>query len=246
VLLFGDEVAFAPHQGPHLPRQPLAKRIEIQDARPQLVLGPVRALPALTWRPLRSRQRLPLHLEPVPPPPLARVRDLVVQHEETTGLEVVAKPPKRLEILLAGCSEAEAATHEDRAVAARHVELVHRLRVQVRGQALALGRLPTEREHVGRDVGAVDVQAGPEVRKEQASRPARDVERRLACLDERAEVVDLRAGEVELGPPACDDAVVPCLGQHLESSWEVVSRLLRRSSAAVGFDLRPKEAGHAS
>ena len=56
---------------------------------------------------------------------------------------------------------------------------------------------------------AVDVEPGSEIRHEQPTGPTARIERRLAGLDVRAELVDLRAVEVELRPPARDEAVVP-------------------------------------
>ncbi len=67
-----------------------------------------------------------------------------------------------------------AAADDDRPVAARQVELVHRLRVEVRRrQPLALAPLTDALEHVGRDVGAVDVEPGLEIRHQQPPRAAR-------------------------------------------------------------------------
>lgn len=78
-----------------------------------------------------------------------------------------------------------------------------------RGQPFAHRAFAAEREHVRRDVAAVDVEAGVQIRDQQPTRPAGDVECGLPGLDERAEEVDLGAVEVELGPPARDEAVVP-------------------------------------
>jgi hypothetical protein len=87
---------------------------------------------------------------------------------------------------------------------------VDRLLVEVRTKTLALRRLAAEREHVGGDVAAVDVEPGAKKRHEEATGAAGDVERRLAAfLDDAPEVRDLRPADVELGPPARDNAVVP-------------------------------------
>ena len=118
---------------------------------------------------------------------------------------------ERLDVVLALPAQAEAAADDDRPVAARQVELVHGLRVQVRGQTLRLGTLAAEGQHVGGDVAAVDVEAGLQKRYEQASGAAGDVERGLPRLDEAPEVRDLRAGSVELRPPLRDEPVVPRL-----------------------------------
>jgi hypothetical protein len=124
---------------------------------------------------------------------------------------VVVEAPERLEVVLPPAAEAEAAADDDRPIAPRQVELVHGLRVQVRGQTLRLGPLPAEGQHVGGDVAAVDVEAGLQKRHEQPAGSARDVERRLPCLDEALEVRDLWAGSVELRPPLRDEPVVPRL-----------------------------------
>ena len=50
---------------------------------------------------------------------------------------------------------------------------------------------------------------------EQAPGPARGIERRLTRLDVRAKEVDLGPVEVELGPPARDEAVVPGLRRRV-------------------------------
>ena len=124
---------------------------------------------------------------------------------------MVVDATQRLGVVLALTAEAEASADEDRAIAARQVELVQRLRVEVRSEALLLGALAAQRQHVGRDVAAVDVEAGPEIRQEEAPGPAGGVERGLTFLDEPPEVVDLGARVVELGPPLRNEPVVPRL-----------------------------------
>ncbi len=119
---------------------------------------------------------------------------------------------ERLEILLTGAAKAEAAADEERPVTPGQLELVHRLGVQRRSETFPLGGSTAEREHVGRDVATVDVEARAEEGEQQPARSARDVERRLSVrLDLPPEVVELGASLIELGPPARDDAVVPRL-----------------------------------
>ena len=132
------------------------------------------------------------------------------------------------DVVLSLPAEPEPAADDDRPVAARQVELVHRLRVEVRRrQPLSLAALADALEHVRRDVRAVDVEPRVEIRHEQPARAARGVERRLARLDERPEPVDLRPVEVELGPPTRDESVVPGLrggGAHAASTRSTSAR----------------------
>ena len=103
---------------------------------------------------------------------------------------------------------------------------MHRLHVQLRREALALGLLAAERDHVGRDVAAVDVQAGSEVGNEQAPGPAGDVQRGLPVVSMNLlEVRDLLRAEVvvELGPLPSDEPVVPgrrLLGRHRQQAYD--------------------------
>ena len=89
------------------------------------------------------------------------------------------QPPQPLDVLLPRAAEAEAAADEDRPVAARQVELVHRLRVQVRREPLARRRLAAVLEHVGRDVAAVDVEPGAEIGS--SSRPVPQATSSAGC-----------------------------------------------------------------
>ena len=112
--------------------------------------------------------------------------------------------------MLAVTTQAEPTADDDRSIAARYVQLVHGLRIEARrAQALSLSPLAAELEHVGRDVRAVDVEPGLEVRNEEAPGAARGIECGLPNLDEPAEIVDLWPVAVELRPPAGNDAVVP-------------------------------------
>jgi hypothetical protein len=139
----------------------------------------------------------------------------VVEEQRPPGLEVLVEALERLEILRAVAAEREAAADHDRPVGARWIELVHRLDEECRRQPLALSTLAAEGDHVLRDVAAVHVQPGAQVRKQQPARPAGDVEGGLAVtLDEAPEVVDLSPALVELGPPFGNEAVVPGLRRH--------------------------------
>ena len=73
--------------------------------------------------------------------------------------------------------------------------------------------LAAVREHVGRDIAAVDVQAGLQQREQEAARATAKVEGGLAvALDEPLVEGQLsRVRFVELGPPARDQAVMPGL-----------------------------------
>ena len=53
------------------------------------------------------------------------------------------------DVVLAMTAQTEAAANDDRAVAARRVELVQRLREEPSLQAFALEALAAERDHVG-------------------------------------------------------------------------------------------------
>ena len=86
---------------------------------------------------------------------------------------------------------------------------MHRLRVERRCETFARRRLATQREHVLGDVAAVDIEAGSEIREQQAPGAAGDVQSRLPRFDVPLEVLDLLAALVELGPPAGNDAVMP-------------------------------------
>jgi hypothetical protein len=121
------------------------------------------------------------------------------------------KPSQTFLVLGARAAEPEDAARDDRAVAARRLECVQRLREQCRLEARATRGLAATLDHVGGDVAAVHVVAGPQPRHEEPPRAASRVERRLAALDERAVVVDLRPADVEERPPVRDEPVVPGL-----------------------------------
>ena len=210
--LLGEQLVPTPVEGAHLDGDTLRQRIHLHDPRPELQLGAVGDRSPVTRVSPGSRQLLPLLLRPVRPQERVRVRHLVVEHERPAGLEVLVQATQPLAVVLASAAEPEAAADDDRAVATRQVELVHRLRVEVRlRQLLALAALADALEHVGRDVRAVDVEPCLEIGHEQPPGAARGIERRLAGLDELPEPVDLRPVEVELRPPARDEAVVPGL-----------------------------------
>ena len=155
---------------------------------------------------------MPILLEPVLPQVAVCVRHLVVEHERASRLELVEDAPQALGVVLAVAAEPESAADEDRPVRPRDVELVQGLCVEARRiEAFSRGPLAREREHVGRDVAAVDVELGTQVGHEQAARAAGCVKCRLTGFDEAAEVVDLRTVEVELRPPTRDETVVPGL-----------------------------------
>jgi hypothetical protein len=114
----------------------------------------------------------------------------------------------------AGAPEAERPADEDGPVVTREVELVHWLQVQVRREVRALGLLSAGGDHVGRHVATVDVESRAQVREQEPSRSARNVERRLSTVfDEALEVPDLVRPEVvvEQRPILRDEPVVPRL-----------------------------------
>jgi hypothetical protein len=150
---------------------------------------------------------------------------------------VAVQPAQSFPVVFAVAAQTEATADIHRAVPARQVELVHGLRVQPRGEAPARGGLATVREHVRRDVAAVDVEAGAQVRKQQPAGAARDVERRLAVLlDKPLEVRDLLAADVELRPPLRHNTVVPGGFRH--------ARTVRRSAELTGLLALPGWLGH--
>ena len=67
-------------------------------------------------------------------------------------------------------------------------------------------------QHIGRDVAAVDVHTRAQVRQQQATGAAADIEHRLTePSDKVLEIRELRTVEVEFGPPLCYQAVMPGL-----------------------------------
>ena len=94
---------------------------------------------------------------------------------------------QRLLVVLARTAQREPAADEDGPVAARQRQLVHGLDKETGLQPFRLQPLAGKPDHVGRDVGAVHVEAGAAVGNEQPAGAARDVERRLTePLDEAA------------------------------------------------------------
>jgi hypothetical protein len=233
VLLFADELTVLPHSRAHLVHDDLLQRIEIDDARVECVLGAVgTAAPLRGFEGLpRPRDHFAFGLDPVTPRISAGVRILVVDDEHAAGLELLLEPPQRQSILLASASEPESPADENGLVATRRIELVHRLDEERRSEPLALGLLPAERDHVRRHVAAVDVEPGSEVRDEQPSGAAGDVERRLTALDVLLEVRDLGTVLVELGPPLRDEPVVPGLRDLIHGPHVVVPRAAMRSAS---------------
>ena len=83
---------------------------------------------------------------------------------------------------------------------------MHRRLIEPRSQSLPSGAFPAVGAHIGRDVAAVDVQAGAHQGKQDAPRAAGEIERRLAILLDEAPVEGelVRVECVELGPPPGD------------------------------------------
>ena len=150
LFVFGHEFAVALHRGAHLERDALTQHVEVDNPRAELVLGAVHADPTLAFVAPRSRQLRAPVLQPELPPVGRRVRDLVVENEKATGLELLVQPSQAFGVVLALTAEPEPAAEDDRPVAAGNVELVQRLRVEARRlQAFTLGSLEAELEHVG-------------------------------------------------------------------------------------------------
>ena len=91
-------------------------------------------------------------LAPVLPESGIGVGRLVVENEHTAGLEMLVEAAQSLEVLVAIPSEAEASADENRLVPAGEIELVHRLRIQMRRESFHARPLATEGQHVRRDV----------------------------------------------------------------------------------------------
>jgi hypothetical protein len=152
----------------------------------------------------------------------------VVEHQRAPRLQVLVAAPQRLAVPPPAAAEAEGPAEQDGAVPPGQVELVHRLPVEARDEALRRRPLPAGGEHVQGEVAAVDVDAGPQVRQQQAPGAARQVEDRLAgAVDSPPEAGQLRPAGAELGPPPGHQAVVPGLGLL------GVARHPRASSAAA-------------
>ncbi len=108
------------------------------------------------------------------------VREVLADDEAAARGELAVAAAERLGILLPLAAEAEGIADVDRPVRPRQAELVHCLLVQPRRQAVPRGLLVAEGEHVGREVAAVDVQAGLQQGKQEAARATAEVERGLA------------------------------------------------------------------
>ncbi len=135
--------------------------------------------------------------------------DLVVHDEDAAGAEVIEQTAQPGEVGGPGNTEPEPAADDDRAVAAREVEGVEWLDVQVRSPPLALRSLAAPGDHVHGRVDTVDIESVRDPGHEEPSRSARGVESGLPDLDELTEVLDLRTVEVEVRPPSRHQTVVP-------------------------------------
>jgi hypothetical protein len=211
VGLIGLELSVAPALRPHLVDDMLVQRVDLEYPRAEADLRAVRRSPALPRRGGRLGQGRTLPFQPVLPLTRVCIRHLLVEHERAARFEMVEEALERPPVTPPVASETERAAHVDRPVPAGHIELVHRLHVQVRREPFALRLLAAERDHVRRHVAAVDVETGAQVGKEKPTGPAGDVECRLPSLDEPPEVRDLVRSKlvVELRPPLGDEAVMP-------------------------------------
>jgi hypothetical protein len=93
-----------------------------------------------------------------------------------------------LGVVVAPATEAEGIADVDRAVGARQIERVHRLLVEPRREPLPRGLFPAMRQHVRRQVAAIDVQPRPQQWQQQAPGAAREIEGRLAIVRDAAAV----------------------------------------------------------
>ena len=169
---------------------------------------------------------------------------MVVENERAAGFEVLVETTQRLGVAFAVAPKPEAAADKDSSVGARRVELVHRLHEERRRKRFTLGFLVAERDHVRRDIAAVDVESGSEVPDEQTAGAAGNVESRLTFLDVLLKLRDLGAIFVELGPLPRNEAVVPGLWRvrhvsgpplsirRCEQKAEQQRRACRRGAAA--------------
>ena len=118
---------------------------------------------------------------------------------------------QRLSIVITPATEAKRTAHVDGPIRPGEVELVHRLHGESwRETTLHRLRL-SQRDHVRRDVGTVDVEAVCKQRQKDPPRSAPKVERRLPKPSDRRSEVSQLLGlrHVELGPPTCHQAVMP-------------------------------------
>ena len=112
--------------------------------------------------------------------------------------------------LLAASAEPEGPAREDRAVDPGQGQRVQGLVIQPRLQAFGCGPVSTEREHVGREIAAIDIEAGRAERQQDAPSAAPGIERGVPVfLHERSVVRDLGPVVVDLGPPTRHEPVVP-------------------------------------
>src|SRR6185295_13046973 len=130
--------------------------IDVEDPRAELELRAVPGDPPVSLVAVLAREFVALVLHPVAPHARLGERSLVVEDERSAWLEVLEQPAKGFEVMFALAAESERSANDDRPEPARELELVHRLRIEVRRvEALAYGALACEGEHVGRDVAAV-------------------------------------------------------------------------------------------
>ena len=102
---------------------------------------------------------------------------------------MIQDPAQRFEIARARPTDAERIADEDRAVAPRPVELVHRAGGERDPQAALACESFRLGQHVARCVDPVDVEAGLDEREEQPPGTACEVERRFAEPLDRLAVI---------------------------------------------------------
>ena len=140
-------------------------------------------------------------------------------------------------------SQANATADDDGLVPTGHIQFVHGLAVQLRRPVDRLCGLPAQPDHVRRDIAAIDVQPGRHPRNEQPASATRDVQGRLASLDELPEVVDLRSRLAEQRPPPGHQSVMPTPRLN-RTHLEITSppRAPQRSDPASPWPRRPNSA----
>ena len=127
--LVGDQLALAPLPRLHLANHAAGGEVELEHTVAQRVLEPVRReLPILrAGRSLVAFPRLPRS-----PTLVVELADLAVEHEHTTRFEMCQHAAEPFEVLISRPAETERAAHHHRAIPARQIQLVRRLRVQAR------------------------------------------------------------------------------------------------------------------
>lgn len=188
----------------------LLERVGRQEAESRAMFRSVQAL--TTTCIIRPRLRHPPSdsREPVVPRLAVRVFGVDRQQQCATIQQVLAAPAERVEVLVPASGQAKGIAHVDRPIPARQVERCHGLGKQPRRHARRRQGPLALRKHVARDVAAVDVDARPRERNEEAAGPAREVENRLAVpLDLTLEERQLRRTGQDLAPPLRHQAVVP-------------------------------------